>query len=129
IPSELRSRLDRAGVRIDERRITRLSASADRLEQIEFERGEPLRVQVLFARPAQRQVPAVELLELALDPAGYVQVDEMTRETSRSGIYAGGDLITPVQGAVLAAASGMRAAAALNHALTVELATSGALHA
>jgi thioredoxin reductase len=72
-------------------------------------------------------VAVVQSLGLAVDPAGYVKVDETHGQTSIPGIYAAGDLAAPVQGAILAAASGMRAAALLNHALTVELATTGAL--
>jgi thioredoxin reductase len=72
-------------------------------------------------------VDLVRALELALDAKGYVQVDEQRRETSRPGVYAGGDLVTHAQSAVLAAASGMQAAAALNQELTAELATSGVL--
>jgi thioredoxin reductase len=52
-----------------------------------------------------------------------VAVDETRRETSVAGIYAAGDLTTGVQGAILAAAAGMRAAAMLNHELTAEMAT------
>jgi hypothetical protein len=40
----------------------------------------------------------------------------------RGWTFAAGDLLTHQQGAILAAASGTLAAAALNHALTVELA-------
>ena len=64
---------------------------------------------------------------LCLVERRYVQVDEAQRETSIPGIYAGGDLLTPKQGALLAAASGTKAAAMLNHALTVDLAITGAL--
>jgi thioredoxin reductase len=127
LPPEAQTRLTRAGVRIEERRIQRLSASGDRLEHIEFVDGSVLRLNVLFAHPPQRQVEMVRSLDLALDSAGLVQVDEMDRETSRQGIYAGGDLITHVQGAIVAAASGMHAAARLNHALTAELAANAAL--
>jgi thioredoxin reductase len=126
VPPELRASFGKAGIVIDERRITRLVARDQQLEQLEFEGGAPLPLDVLFARPPQRQVPVVQALGLELDPMGYVQVDEAHRETSRPGIYAGGDLVTPIQGAILAAASGMRAAAMLNHALMVEL-TTGAL--
>jgi thioredoxin reductase len=126
VPSEARARLAAAGVGLEERRIARLRANGDALERIEFTDGEPLRRDVLFAHPPQRQVDLVRSLGVALDAKGYVQVDDM-RETSRSGIYAGGDLVTPVQSAVLAAASGSLAAAKLNHALTVDLATTGAL--
>jgi thioredoxin reductase len=127
VPAELRSDLERARLRLEERRVLRFSGSAGQLERVELEGGAALPLDVLFARPPQRQVSTVQSLGLALDGQGYVQVDPMTFETSVPGVYAAGDLMTPVQGAVLAAAAGMRAAAALNHALTVELAKSGAL--
>jgi thioredoxin reductase len=127
VPEAIRARLGAAGVALDERPIRRLAARGDRLESIEFEAGGPRRLDVLFARPPQHQVALVQALGLALDDGGYVRVDDMLWETSRAGVHAGGDLITPVQAAVLAAASGTRAAAALNHALTAELATSGEL--
>ena len=127
VPTPVRQRLESAGVPIDERRISRLSSKDGRLEHVEFVEGGPLRRDVLFAQPAQRQVDVVRSLALALDPAGLVQVDEMSRETSTPGIYAAGDLVMRPQGAILAAASGMLAAARLNQALTAELATSGGL--
>ena len=61
------------------------------------------------------------------DKKGYVQADEMTRETSVPGVYAAGDLTTGAQAAILSAAAGMRAAAMLNHALTMEMVSAGAL--
>ena len=128
LPSEVAARLRSGGVEVDERPLARLiTGEAGELERIEFVEGDPLPLQVLFARPPQRQVAIVQSLGLSLDPAGFVIVDEVSRETSRSGIYAGGDLTTPMQGAVIAAASGVVAASMLNHALTVELATAGAL--
>ena len=54
-------------------------------------------------------------------------MDGTTRESSVPGIYAAGDLVMPMQGALLAAASGTAAAGMLNHALTVELALEGLL--
>ena len=124
---ELRQRLESAGVPVDERRIARLSSTEGQLEHVEFVDGAPLPRDVLFAHPPQRQVDVVRSLALTLDAAGLVQIDEMSRETSRPGIYAAGDLVTSVQGAVFAAASGSVAAARLNLALTAELATSGRL--
>jgi thioredoxin reductase len=115
-----------AGVRIGEQRIARFSAREEHLERVEFADGSSLRLDVLFARPPQRQVALVQSLGLALDAGGYVQVDE-GRQTSLPGIYAAGDLVTPVQSAILAAASAMQAAARLNHELTAELAASGGL--
>jgi thioredoxin reductase len=127
LPPEVAARLERAQVRVEERRVTGLVLDDGRLRRVELAEGPPLSLDVLFARPPQRQVPVVEALGVRLDPAGYVWVDEQLRETSVPGIYAGGDLITPMQGAILAAASGVLAAARLNHALTVELALSGDL--
>lgn len=126
VPPESRMRLEGAGVHVEERRIARLSANEGHLELVELADGSSLPLDVLFARPPQRQVAVVESLGLALDSGGYVQLDEH-RQTSIPGIYAGGDLTTPGQSAVLAAASGMQAAAMLNHELTLELGTSGAL--
>jgi thioredoxin reductase len=127
VPAAARQRLDSAGVPIDERGITRLASNNGRLESVEFVEGAPLRREVLFMHPPQRQVDVVRALALALDSAGLVLVDEMTRETSTPGIYAAGDLVTSAQGALFAAASGSLAAARLNHALTADLATSGGL--
>jgi thioredoxin reductase len=81
----------------------------------------------LFAHPPQRQVDLVRALDLALDEHGYVKADPMTRETSVSGIYAGGDLSSRMQGAIFAAAVGTQAATTINMELTAELALAGAL--
>jgi thioredoxin reductase len=53
---------------------------------------------------------------------GYLEIDPMTRETSRPGIYASGDLTTRMQSAIIAAASGMQAAAMINIELSADLA-------
>lgn len=126
VPPEVRMQLAGANVRIEERRITRLAAREGRLERVELAGGDPLGLDVLFARPPQRQVAIVQSLGLELDAGGYVRVDEQ-RQTSIPGIYAAGDLVTPLQSAVIAAASGAQAAARLNHQLTAELAANGAL--
>jgi thioredoxin reductase len=126
VPPDVRSSLQAADVHLDERPIARLRAEDDHLAAIEFVEGNEIELDVLFAHPKQRQVPLVRSLNLALDDKGFVRVDDM-RETSVPGIYVAGDLITPAQSAVLAAAAGMFAAAALNRALTIELATGGAL--
>ena len=80
----------------------------------------------LLMHPPQKQVALVGALGVALDDEGFVKTDPMTRETSM-GIYAAGNLTTRGQAAVLAAAAGMQAAAAIDAELTAELAASGAL--
>jgi len=129
VPEDARARLKAGGVRVDDRPIARLVPSSDGLEmdRIEFTDGSSLERDVLFLHPPQHQIEIVTALGLALDAAGYVQLDPVTRETSVPGIYAAGDLLAPMQGALIAAASGTLTAGVLNHALTVELATEGVL--
>jgi thioredoxin reductase len=127
VPEETRERLAEGQVRVEELPIRRLAARGDRLAHVELADGTLLERDVLFVHPPQRQVDLVRALGVELDDKGFVRVDETTRETSVPGIYAAGDLTTEVQGALLAAAAGMRAAATLNRALTVEMATAGTL--
>jgi thioredoxin reductase len=127
IPAEARAQLATAGVPIEERRIARLTGRDGELERVELADGNAIPLDILFARPPQRQVALVESLGLAAEPGGYLTVSNPQRETSIPGIYAGGDLITPMQAAIFAAAAGTQAAAMLNHDLTAELALSGAL--
>jgi thioredoxin reductase len=122
VPEEVAARLSDGGIDIEQRPIQRLVGDGDHLTHIEFAGGDLEPYDVLLARPPQRQVDLVRSLGLALDPKGFVRVDEMHRETSIPGIYAAGDLTSPGQGALFAAADGTRAAGMLNHALTVELA-------
>ena len=126
VPGDVRTSLAAAGVPIDERTIARLRAAGGHLESIEFADGTSRKIDVLFAHPKQRQVPLVQTLNLPLDDKGFVRVND-TRESLVPGVYVAGDLMTPAQSAVLAAASGMFAAASLNRELTLELATAGQL--
>jgi thioredoxin reductase len=120
VPPDTAARFAAAGLPIEERAIARLRSDDARLAAIEFADGSVLERDVVFAHPRQRQVDVVQQLGLALDAHGFVKIDETTRETSVPGIYAGGDLITHAQGAVLAAASGTLAASRLNFALMTQ---------
>jgi thioredoxin reductase len=124
LPAEARATLQAAGVRVETEPVARLLGSERTLESVELASGARVPCEALFVHPPQRQVELVGALGLALDDDGFVRVDPMTRETSLSGVYAAGDLITRQQGAVLAAAAGMQAAAALNMELSMELAQS-----
>jgi thioredoxin reductase len=127
VPSEQQQQFDAAGIRVDARPIARLRAQDGRLEGIELQDGSLVACDALFAHPPQRQVELVQTLGVALDADGFVRVDAMTRETSIPGIYAAGDLIWRMQGAMFAAAAGTQAATMINHELTTELATSGVI--
>jgi thioredoxin reductase len=125
IAAELRGRLVAAGIHVEERRVARLVARDGHLESIALADGGAIPCGALFVHPPQRQVALVTSLGVALDEHGCVRVDPMTRETSIPGVYAAGDLATKGQAAILAAAAGMQAAAALNAELSAEMATAG----
>jgi thioredoxin reductase len=126
VPPEQRVQLESAGIRIVTAPVARL-VGTEALTAIELADGSTVSCDALFAHPPQRQVDLVRALDLALDEHGYVKADPMTRETSVSGIYAGGDLSSRMQGAIFAAAVGTQAATTINMELTAELALAGAL--
>jgi len=121
VPEEARQTLQAAGIRLETNPVARLVAQQHRLEAVELSDGTRVPCDVLFAHPPQQQVELVRALGVALDDDGYVRVDAMKRETSVPGIYAAGDLATRMQGAILAAATGVQAAAMLNVELMLEL--------
>lgn len=127
VPADARRRLGEASVAVETRPVAALRADGRRLRAVEVAGGTAVDCDVLFAHPPQQQVALVRELGADLDDGDYVRVDAATRETSVPGIYAAGDLTGPVQSAILGAASGALAAGAINHELTVELATAGAL--
>ncbi len=127
LPADGRAQLAAAGVQLETAPITRLLAQDGQLAAVELAGGRRIACDVLFTHPPQRQVDLVRGLDLALDPEGFVRVEPMRCETSVPGIYAAGDLTTRGQAAILAAAAGMLAAAALNTELTMQLAAEGHL--
>ncbi|CAN5916033.1 NAD(P)/FAD-dependent oxidoreductase [soil metagenome] len=120
IPAELRARLAQAGVAIEPRAVRRMIAGPDRrLTAVETNDGALVPCEGMVVRPPQRQTALVHRLGLVLDAKGFVRTDE-NGQTSIGGIYAAGDLATPMQAAVFAAAAGTRAAYLLNHAMNTE---------
>jgi thioredoxin reductase len=117
---DIDAKLRAAGIRVETAPIARLAGAPDALTAVELASGASVPCDALFVHPPQRQVDLVRDLGLALDTDGYVVVDPMRRETSIPGIYASGDLTTRMQAAVLAAASGLQAAASLNAELSAE---------
>ncbi len=127
VPKDVRDRLAQAGIRVETAPVLRLTIRGTQLEAVELADGTTVGCNALFVHPPQKQIEPVNQVGVALDEAGFVRVDASTSETSIPGIYAAGDLTTPMQGAVLAAAAGTRAAGMLNLELTTELAITGAL--
>jgi thioredoxin reductase len=121
ISAESRERLERAGVKLEPRRVSRLLERDGALRGVELLGGSVVEVGALVIRPHQRQVALVQRLGLRTDPAGYVVVSG-AEETSLPGVYAAGDLVSPIQSAILSAAAGARAAFAINLDLQAEAA-------
>lgn len=120
VPTEIKEKLTRAGVALEERKILGLKVRDGLLSAVQVEGGEVERG-VLFVRPPQTQAPLIQRLGLSLDEMGFVKVNEL-QQTSLPGIYAAGDLITMKQGAMVAASSGAMAAYGMNHELTMSAA-------
>lgn len=120
--ADLRARLAAAGVTLEPRRIRRIAAGPDRrLDGVELEDGSLVAREAMFVRPPQRQTELVRRMGLALDADGFVSTDA-NGQTSVPGVYAAGDLTSPMQTAIFAAAAGTRAAYRMNHAMNVEAA-------
>jgi thioredoxin reductase len=118
VPDEVRAKLSRAEVRLDERPLVALRAEAGKLAAIQVEGGEVAR-SVLFAHPQQRQTALVRDAGIELDEMGYVKLDAHN-QTSVPRIHAAGDLATMRQSAQIAAGNGNLTAAMINHLLMTE---------
>ncbi|GAA3929334.1 NAD(P)/FAD-dependent oxidoreductase [Hymenobacter algoricola] len=115
---EQRAHLRALAIVVEEAPVSALDGSAKCLRALELQDGRRQPVDAVFLRPNQRQRSTLAAqLGCAFTPeGGYVQVSE-TGLTGIPGVYAVGDMTGPFQQAILAAASGTRAAAALNDAL------------
>jgi thioredoxin reductase len=116
-----RAQLNASDIAIAAVPVRRLVARDGQLTTVELADGTAVACEALFVQPRQRQVALVDSLGLAVED-GYLKIDAMSRETSRPGIYASGDLTTRMQSAIIAAAAGMQAAAMINTELSADLA-------
>jgi thioredoxin reductase len=128
-PSDLgaaeREKLGALGVPLNEKHIARLEGKSDGsegLSRIFFEDGSSLEREGLFYVPPQRQRSGLaenlgcEVVAMG-SAAAVVKADPMTGETGVPGVYVAGDAGFLPQSVVLAASSGAKAAAFLNHTL------------
>jgi thioredoxin reductase len=128
LPAAERERLLRLGAAYDARPIASVTRWGEDAVQVTFEDGSGLALGGLFVAPRQVQrSPLAEALDCAIDevpPLGsrFVKVNPATGETTVRGVFAAGDMIGQMQSLVLAAASGARAAAFLNHTMALEAA-------
>ncbi|RZK62366.1 MAG: NAD(P)/FAD-dependent oxidoreductase [Hymenobacter sp.] len=114
-----RQRLRRQGIPVRETPIARLVGTAQGgLRCVEFTDGTYLERSALFLHPPQEQrSPLAAALGARITHKGAVWVDKNAR-TTVPGLYAAGDMVPGQQQALLAAASGSKAAICLNEALT-----------
>jgi thioredoxin reductase len=111
--------LRRSVVTLELEPIARLHGTGT-IEAVELESGRLVPCAAFAMRPRQRQVELVIGLGLTLDEQGFVRVDPRTKESSMPGIHVIGDATTMQQGAIMAAAEGVAAAAVMNHAIVTE---------
>ena len=120
LTGEQRGRLARHEILVREEPISRLEGTGGALERIAFSDGGSVARRAMFLRPAQR--PSSDLavrLGCETTETGLIRADEWGL-TSVPGVYAAGDLVTPMQQVIRAAASGATAAIMLNHSLLAE---------
>jgi thioredoxin reductase len=116
-----RQRLRRQGIAVRQVPIARLVGTPKTgLRCVEFEDGSFLECKALFLHPPQEQrSPLAADLGARITGKGAVWVDK-NAQTTIPGLYAAGDMVPGQQQALLAAASGSKAAICLNEALTKE---------
>lgn len=123
IDPEAARRLAAMGIPVRPEAIARLEGEGDRLRRIVFESGETLERSVLFTRPRQEPRTALAtqlgcaLVEKGIP--GLIQVD-CIQQTTVPGVFAVGDVTTPMQQIAIAVSTGSTAGAMINHQLVQE---------
>ena len=119
--SEDESRLlSKNNIAIREERIVRVEGKNGQLENIVFANGETLARKAIFIRPKQHQHSVfAKQLGCEFTDFGTVKVDDFG-QTSVPGVYAGGDMIHPLQHISFAVSRGALAAVGMDRALRRE---------
>ena len=109
-----RKKLARFGIRITEQPIAALESADAQLQAVRFVDGTTLRCEALFIRPktTHRTTFAYDL-GCKVDANNVVQVDLRGRTTTE-GVYAAGDLSSPMRSVAVAVAQGAAAAYGIN---------------
>lgn len=119
LPPETEARLAQARIRVETRPVERLVVEgAGELKAAELRGGARVPLDALFLKPKQHLPGLVRSLGVELDEAGFVRVTPQG-ETSIPGLYAAGDLTSPLQVALAASYQGAMAAWMIVHALNV----------
>ena len=121
LTDEQRTDLRARGVSVLDANVTRFGRHDGELSALHLSDGQRITRQAVFmgATLSLRGNLHAQLGCTLSDDGTQVVVDE-TGQTSVPGVYAAGDMVSPVHAVVLAAASGMQAGAMLNHGLIME---------
>jgi thioredoxin reductase len=107
------------GVRVIETPLIGLEGEGDQLRTLHFADGSTLARHALFLNIKTSQHDLVATLGCEVNEMGFVQVDEQMR-TTVDGVYAAGDMTSPMRAVIFAAAQGAAAGIWLNLALMAE---------
>jgi thioredoxin reductase len=114
------AQLQKFNVSVYETPIRQVHSENGQLHAIEFEDSSLLKRSAIFVSPKQQQQSDLApQLGCKLTEMGHVQVDEQG-QTTVPGVYAAGDLVSPMQQVIHAASRGASAAAMINAALAKE---------
>lgn len=118
--SEERAKLEESGIAIDEKVISELDRTGERLRAIRFADGSELPRHGIFMPTRAVPEPAlVRKLGCALTEAGYIQADEFG-QTSVPSVFAAGDIVGMPHSVAIAMGRATMAAFKLNADLTNE---------
>jgi thioredoxin reductase len=114
IADDERASAERLGVPVVEGPVARLRADGEEVGVVLAGGREERRARVFAPTEVQPSNLLAEQLGCAISADGFVEVDELGRSTVPR-VYAAGDASSPLHQAIVAAASGTRAALAANH--------------
>jgi thioredoxin reductase len=109
-----RQRLTRFDIQIIEQPIASLESAGTQLQAVRFVDGTLLECDALFIRPkSTHRTPFAHDLGCVIEANNIVRVDVLGR-TSVAGVYAAGDLSSPMRSVAIAVAQGAAAAYGIN---------------
>ena len=114
VSEEERSGADRLGACVVEERVARLRHEGERVVVVVAGGAETRCDRVFVPTEVHSSNRLAEQLGCETNADGFIEVDELGR-TSVARVYAAGDAVSPVHQVIVAAASGTRAALAVNH--------------
>lgn len=115
-----RRRLAGVGISIDDRPVAALDVDGRRVRAVVFEDDGRLASAAVYIQADQGPRGLLpDALALERTELGHVRVDHFMR-TGAEGVWACGDVTTPMQAVQMAASSGLAAAAFLNHDLIAD---------